>query len=445
MARYKILGDEPSGGTRFMGIAQPDVPVEEYEQAKKQQIQDLKNTWRPIGIVGANFAENAIGGIPALAQGASQLGNYAYKKATGAKEGPLPEQIPLTPEWLKYKLRKPLTGDYLEPTNKFEKFTENVAADVGSLNSIPGRGKLPFANTVGNTLATAIYGNIAKEGVEAATGSKGAAEAAKIATNIYRGIQQGRPAVEKMRDSAYAAQNVAINAKSSVKNLTLFDQIKKIYGKNDINTASEFMKGIYDKFEKAYSKGKGIFSVENLVDIEKQINDQLYKGNLTETAKNAALQVKKLVNEAINNYGRYNKEFLHQYTLANGLHAALEAPSFFTRLAKENKNVAYFLDKLTSAGLYPFLKNIKENPIFSAAGGGALLGGANIVNNLTKITELAYRHPAALKAYKDLSLSMAIQNAPLAERSLKKIYDVAHKYKIIGEEEQPKQKKYKII
>jgi hypothetical protein len=140
-----------------LGIESFDEVYQKKYGAKDEEETLLETTARTTARTGARAAETLLGlpgdvkdllsnilvGIPEYFAG-EELPRW--RQAVKGDQSDFPEPLGLnfpTSSELREGITKPLTGEYLEPKNEFEKFGDTISEDFASL-AIPVKGKIPF-------------------------------------------------------------------------------------------------------------------------------------------------------------------------------------------------------------------------------------------------------------------------------------------------------------
>ena len=351
-----------------------------------------------IANLAADIAEVSGGGIRSLLGGVPVIGESLQKISDWLGEpADLSQRSPFTPEYLREKVTKGLTGEMLEPTSAVEEFAQNMAADIASIISM------------GGGLKTAAKGSLVKGLAEKATKalgfSEGAQTAAGIGGLIVGSMDSPVQSIKNMAKNAYnvlseKTPDIKINAKPLL-NKTLKTIKEQTSAGVEKTPSKNFLRRTTNSFLKKVDK-EGKIGLKDLLQAEKDLNEIGFTREL-KGARNLIRGLKRDVTGSLLDYGKGNKDFLNAYNDAKGLFKASIAKSFIQ-------------DKIFS----PKFKGLLRNPltwIMTGQGGkGLALYGAGKVEEAVR---RLFASPKVMGIYKDLLKNAAIESKGAVIKNIK--------------------------
>lgn len=422
-----------------------------YELLKEDIIPQDESNIGYLGRTGARTlarAGESIIGLPGdVASGLIGLTNYGISKATG-KPGPIPD-IPLpTSEAIRRNITKPLTGEYLEPQGRGEKFYDEIIGDAAAL-LVPLKGKVPFAKAAMGALAKSAVGNIAKWGAEEVTGSPLVGIGAKIGSMALAGTLGGRKVLTDLKTKSYD------EAFSKIPKNIKFDLSPE---KNKLQKlANTISRG--DRPDKAFmldrlhsinniTNKSGTVSLEEAINLKQDWNKYLSDPSLPKSSRDGLKQAVGIINDGIKRYGSTNPSFYNPYKIAEELTGALQSTNYMQKVLAK----------------HPYLQDSIKNPLLQKAlWGGALYGvskvpfptvaaigaGAYGIKESAKLYQLLSKSPIARKYYKEVVESALKNDIKAVRKNLSKLDNSANqfskKYPEFNEEQETPKGRYEFV
>lgn len=342
----------------------------------------------------------------------------ALEKGPSAIQGDefTPEAIP-TSENLK-EITGAATKGLTNPQSEIEEGFDELVSDFASL-ALPVKGKIPFTRALG----TSLFANLGKQLVKDFGGSETAQNATKIGSMFLAGMFRPKQA-DKFVDSLYKEskelipKGTMIPSESIVKNLSHIE--------NDLSKGLETAtkdKVLRDVKTLKNKASGGAIPLDEVVQTYHDINenmrakklfDELSKGE-RKLLKDRYNNFKKEVSNTIEDYGKYNPEFVNKWRSANEAYSAIaESKKVSGMVMKAAKS------KHTLAASPALLVFEAMNPAMAAKTAGAIAIGYGIA----KPAELAFRFaksPTLRKYYLGVIDNSIKENLPGVITNLSKL------------------------
>lgn len=393
-----------------------------------------ENIGRQGGRTGARIVETILGAPRALGEfGESLIPEKLITKGAekiGLRE-PIEKGFEVTKKYAPYKLfpksedvrgiTKSFFGDKYEPKNQWEKKADDLVSDFVAL-------ALPFPGSKLKLLKPGILaagGNIASDIVGRLGGKEREQTYAKLGTFLLGSMINPKSA-ENLKNELYreARNFLPADAKMHSKNLSsniqhLRSNLKK--GSESASSKSKTLK-VIDEIDSKIKNNE--IKVDELEEFKRNINEArsgLYEEFSTDkvgraSAKRNLDSVSKIVDDALNEYGKSNPEWESFYRPANEVHGAIaqskRARNFISKQMKKYGHHA--LLPLVGIGHFAGPAHTIEGLAISGGLGAAAVTGGEILAKIRK-------SPTIRKHYINLITSALKEDAVAAEENLKKL------------------------
>lgn len=407
------------------------MPYELLDDNVQDQQEALPQTLLRTGIRTLARSGESIVGIPGdISNLLLTLGNKGIETVTG-KESPLPRSLPIpTSENIREYVTKPLTGQYLEPSNSGEQFYDDVISDAAVI-FLPVKGKIPFAKALTGSLGKSLIGNAAQWATQQVTGSPLAGTAAKIGAVALGNTIAGRRELTQLKNQSYikAFENIPGKRPINVnKTKEVIDNLRKQVTKSDIKDK----KFILERFESFYPNVDAIgdASLKDIINLKQDWNAYLRTENFTDKGRAILQQGVKALNSRIEKYGLKNKKFYEPYKIGEELTSGLQNANFVQKILQKSpyleKGIKNPLVKfLLYGGLHKASSYLSPTTLaLGAAGAGTAYG----IRETAKAYQLLTRSPIARKYYKDVVQAALDNNIKLLAKNVAKLDNAANDY-----------------
>lgn len=417
-----------------------------YQFIDEQQPESLLGTAGRGVARGVARATEAIAGAPGdIVSGGVSLLNLGSKALTG-QEIPGAQQLQnIIPgsEFVRRNVTEPLTGEYLKPQSDTEQFIDTIIGDIAGLiapgglatkasrAALTGLGKVGIkqaAKTVGKQALRAAGANIAGKAAEELTGSPLAGGLVKVGTLIGSSTAGGRNALKEIRKESYLKADQAIRPGDIIQAGDLKSRLKNgqdLLKRSDI-ADKEFISGRLKAVESNIKQNK--LSAKDAVQLRKDMNDWIYRQDISPQAKRYIGRTRDLLNEKLDQYGKTNPNFAEAFNMADDITRGLEAGGSVQKFLNKNVSIPHAL------------KNWK--PVSYGTGGlfyvlGKPLGLASLgIGIPTAMTaryvgatyNLLKNSEEARKYYKQILAASLKNDANAVAKSIKAFDHVASKY-----------------
>ncbi len=241
-----------------------------------------------------------------------------------------------------------LSGDYLNPKNKIEKFTDDVLEDTALLFSPSGLARAGMkGGKVLKSLFKSIGANVAGESAKQISGSEGAGDVTKLGSLLFLSLLD-QPSAAKQIGKLYQnaeknlPQGASTNAAGLSKNL---DQLERAVTKGrpatNLSPPEKFVLDQVNKVKNLVTDGK--IDIEQAWAQKRSLNQELaslYKEvpgkKEQKTVKNLSKQLNGYINQSIRDYGKRNPEFYKPYKEAEEAFGTLAQSNFVSRWVDKN-------------------------------------------------------------------------------------------------------------
>ncbi len=385
-----------------------------------------------LGTVGRGAARSvarageAIAGLPGdIIGGVAGLANLA----TGGKVPGLAQVQQYAPgsQFIREKVTKPLTGEYLEPKGSGEAFLDEIVGDLSTL-LVPGGIASKGASLTGRGLAKAagkaVAGVTAGRAVKELTGSELAGGLAKFTTLSLANTLGGRKALTKQMYQNYEMADKSIPEGTIIKADNLKNNLTKdiqVITKG-VSPAKNEMLGVLSGVKKNINKADNI-KIKDVWNLKKNINEWLSDPKLDKTTRGQFKKTLGNLNETLSEYAKENPEFAQNFYPAESMYKAINEGSTLNKFLQNNVTLKKALDKwapLSAVG-YGLYHYGAVKPLTLA---GMLTTGIGVRESV-KMGEFLARSPEARKYYMSLLKASATNDAATAAKSIKKIDQLA--------------------
>lgn len=327
--------------------------------------------------------------------------------------GNLVESLP-TSENLKENITRKYTGEYLEPSNEYERFSDNVASDFAAL-ALPVKGKIPFARSLGQSIIANSGGEVAKE-----FGGDKAEAYTKLGLLFGMGLASGgkKGGVKKYINGLYNEMESTIpeGAQVSTKQLSKeLDQIEAILKKGDPGASSK--QPAFKKIDSLKNKIKsGEIDVDELVQFNKDINESIYSLGELKRGQNQLYNIREAVHDTLGQYGKQNPDFMKSWKNANEAYAATETSRKVGNWIRKNVSVKDYIYAATALGLEGIQFGLPAT--LSTIGAGAALGSTAYT---AEVMKRIAKSPALRKYYTNVVTNSLKNNKAGLTRAMKQL------------------------
>jgi len=242
-----------------------------------------------------------------------------------------------------------VTGDYLKPKNKIEKFADDVIEDTALLFSPAGlvSKSIKKGSKLLRSFAKSIGANIGGEATKQFTGSETAGDITKLGALFFSSILDQPSAIKQIGKLYQKAEtNLPETAKTSAKNLeTKLNSLEKTITKNrpieNLSPSEKFVINQTDKIKNLIKNGE--INIVQSIAQKRSLNQELstlYKevpklGD-QKKVKGLAKQINSFLNEAISDYGKKNPKFFKPYKEADQAFGTLASSNFISNWVDKN-------------------------------------------------------------------------------------------------------------
>lgn len=326
----------------------------------------------------------------------------------------LTESLP-TSENLRENVTRKYTGDYLEPQNKWEAFSDDIAQDFASL-ALPVKGKIPFARAIGTSLIANSGGEIAGEFL-----GEDAKGYTKLGLLFSSGmIGQNKGGVKKYINSLYSDMRSEIpeGARVSSKGLEKkLNSIESTLRKGDPGAASK--QEAFKKIDAVRNKIQGgEIPLDEVLELAKDTNEVIFSGRDIVRNQNKLFDIREALHDTTKEYGSRNAAFLDKWKDANQAYAATELSRKVGGWVKKNikpKDYMYAASALGLEGAF-----VGAPAALATAGVGAASASAAYSAEVLKRIS---KSPALRKYYTNTVNSSLNQNKASFMRNIKFLND----------------------
>ena len=313
-------------------------PIEEEEPQRNP----LQAAGRQVARVAAKGVGGFVGGVGDLANlasvGLEKVGAISPESGQGYREKTLTSA----------KIREGLEEEYpsLKPENKIERFADDVFETIGSLGT-GGPGKTA-AFKILRKLGLSVGANLGKEVVDQVLSEDNSKEGQYTKSGIlFLGSIINPKLAAQEAAKKYAKAESLLPQGANVASTKVLNQLNAIENgitkgrpKSALSNAELFVIDKIDKARKLDQNGR--IDVQQLVAQKKSLNEDL--GNLfpefgqagTKSVRNQAKRVNRALNDAIDEYGASNPEYLKNLRAADEIYATIAKANSFGDWVKQN-------------------------------------------------------------------------------------------------------------
>lgn len=237
-------------------------------------------------------------------------------------------------------------GEFVQPTNEIEKFTDEVIEDAASLiNPAKGIGKI--SNLLLKPLAKSVGANLVGETVKQTTGSEEAGTYSKMGA-LFLGSILDRKGVAKQVGDLYKDAEASLPAGAKTKSIKLQNNLSKLENQVTKNRPYENLapseKFVVDHIKKVENLVKnGEISIEQAWAQKRSLNEDLAKlFEITpdkkgqQRARTLAKQINGYLSETIHDYGKTNPKFYQPFKKADEAYGVLARSNWATKWIEKN-------------------------------------------------------------------------------------------------------------
>ena len=305
-----------------------------------------RNAFQKIGRQGARALASGVTGVVGGVGDLANLASIGLEKAgitspEGSKEF---RDKTLTSEKVRQGLEEQFPS--LKPENKVEKFADDVFETLGSLGS-GGPGKTLTSRLL-RKFGLSLGANLGKEVTDQIKSEEDSKEGQYVKAGLlFLGslINPKLAKTEATRRYGEADKFLPPGANGSSRNLTrqLNTIENEITNGRPFQSLSDAEKFVIDKIDKVRSLDQnGRIDIRQAVSQKKSLNDDL--SNLfpqfgqggSKTIKNQSKRVTKALNDAIDEYGHSNPEYIKNLRIADDLHGTLARAEGFNNWVHKN-------------------------------------------------------------------------------------------------------------
>ena len=309
---------------------------------------------------------------------------------------------PPTSSQIREGVTKELTGEALEPQNKWEEFGDTVAEDFASL-LIPVKGKIPFARALG----TSVMANSGAEIANAFGGDK--AKAATKLGLLFAGgmLGHGQGSVKQHIQGLYSDMRESVPKNAEVSSKGLSSRLAKIEAtlrKGDPSDASK--QPAFQKIQAIREKmASGMIPVEEVVALNKSTNEAIFGLGELKRGQNQLYDIRDALHESVGQYGKENAEFLGKWKNANEAYAATKMSQDVGNFVRRNVKPRDYLHAVGALGLGG---GFVGAPVAGATIAGA--GGVAATAYTAEVLKRIAQSPALATYYKNIVTNSLNQN-----------------------------------
>lgn len=429
------------------GISKPAQKISKAAAKTKEYLPGTPDITRNAVRIGARAGESALGAPADLATGALGLGALAEQVIQGEPQivSKLHEKartyLPTSENIRKYGTEKiaekVLPAGYLEPQSEAEQTIDNfvdLAFSIGSpalgslKTGVKVAGKLAAAGTFGGWAAKRL--GFGEAGQAAATG--GAMLAATLAGRP-RLIDKARSLYNSSKEAAKAgAVEKPFNIVKDIGSTRIKEGIRESLAEMDKgleNTAKNIARKNIDQIQSKINPVTGKIALEEIAQIKKDINENIYKSSNVAEEKAASKYMKPVKDalfDTIKESEKFNPRFAKDLIEADAIWAALheQGPiaNFMQKWVKMDVND---IKSPLTVGILTTLGGTAIEPFFPTAGQyirGAGVGlSAFSIGNAARIFT---KSPVARKYYGELIGAALKQNVPATLKAIRKLDDI---------------------
>jgi hypothetical protein len=313
-----------------------------------------------------------------------------------------------------------VTGEYLKPQNKIEKFADNIIEDASLLINpsrlvTEGVKKVPLFV---KSLAKSLGANVAGESLKEFGAGETAGDLTKIGSLFLLSVLDKESAAKQVaklygQAESKLPKDAKVSAKSLEKNInSLETQITKGRPRENLSAPEKFVIDQIDKSRRLIKDGS--INVEQAIAQKRSLYKDLTtlykevpKKTEQKTVKNLAKKVGNYLNQTVKEYGKDNTNFYKDYK---------NADEAFGTLARSNFVSSWIENNIVQHPLTTGLLHILGTPLGTTVGvaTGAILPyqGMKLMYRITKSPTLRNIYGKTLKA-------AAKEDVPLFNKYLK--------------------------
>lgn len=341
-----------------------------------------------------------------LGEGKPAEGRNFLQRAIGSAL----EQLPTSEE---LRARSAEKRPELEPVSEEEELFDETVEDVAAIKNplIKGPG-------IASTIGIVVAGQLAKQGIKAIGGEEKAQAAGKFGAQILASLfKKGRGVQTRIRNLYKNARNsipegelIQYPVKEAERLLTTLEKGVETPSKS---AAIKPLKTIVEKAK------NGTIEASEAVQLDQDLNELISKAD--KKTKGKLLQIKKINNHPLEEYGNKNKEFGDNYFEAKQAYQGIATSVDIQNFVKKNAN----LKNLAHAALFvgaeeTLLPGSTALKLGSLGAGAASLYTYEIARRLNK-------NPALRRYYSNVITAALSENVPMLKRNLENLDRVAKK------------------
>ena len=320
-----------------------------------------------------------------------------------------------TSQQIREEITQPLSGEYLEPQNEFEKFGDEISQDFAAL-ALPIKGKIPFTRALGSS----IFSNAGGEVVGSFFGDK--AQAASKMGLLFLSNMIGRKGggVKKLINNLYKDMEASIPEGEQISSKVLsskLDKIESVLKKGDPGDASkvEPFKKINAIREKMNG---GMINVDEIPKLKNSVNEAIFSKESLKRGENKLYDIREALHDTAKEYGSENKVFLDKLKTADQAFAATETSRKVGNWIRKNIKPRDYLHAISALGVEGYA--LGAGALGTTLGSGAVLGSAAYT---AEVLKRMAKSPALRKYYLNVIKTSLNENRAGFLRNIKKLDD----------------------
>lgn len=304
---------------------------------------------RNVARQGSNLATRAIGLPGDLFSLVNEYIANPTVKAFGGSEVPyedtlLGRAIPTTETHRKGV--ESVTGEYLKPKDRVERFVDDVIEDTALL-LVPGGKGTKLTRAVPKSFMTSVGANLSGKAAEDLSGSESVGNATKLGSMFFLSLLSAPKAAEKLSQLyKNAEKNLPADATTSAERLkeSVLGLKEKVTKGRPIGNLAPSEKFVIDEIEKIESLIKdGKINVNQAwaqkrslsENLQKHVFDTVDRGAQTK-AKQLAKPLTHFLNESIGQYGKKNPRFYEPFKQAEEGFGVMAKSNFVSNWVDKN-------------------------------------------------------------------------------------------------------------
>lgn len=417
---FEIKEDEPTDS--YFEMVEEKTPTQDITRLPSDQtffelIEEkqpvYKDELRNFARLGARSLET-IAGLPGDISNfmdtiTNSISSFVFPKEINEKTEEIKKDLFKIPgsKAIREKLTNEVFGDYLEPQDDWEQFSDDVIQDFTSL-IVPLGGKMPMGRAILSALGGNLAGKMTKDlGFSESTGDK-----VKLGSMFFLSSVNPSGVKDYVKNiHQQARQSLGKDAFIPGKEITnqLQDFIKDL-NKGGISPQKQPALSLAKQLLKKAKENPEKFTVDELLEFRTSVNDFRFNKDLTERGYSLLNRFDSILNNAIQDFGKTNPKFLDLYRQANlgtaglkGSNRIAQNVSKFVKEGKVSPTTALMFGVHALGGGPSFLSKV--------GGGIATALGVRLINRVATNPVLRKYYLNALRGAADKNLAVFSRNA----------------------------------